>query len=162
MFVGLGRSVGGISITSESSNIGMFLEKIFKVENMVTKLQSIPLLVLLIMGCSQDPMHVIGSDPQSGPGGVTLGMTRQEVIQTMLIEVQKLQMSGRVTNPYETRFIKNVDGGLLEVMYYYTGMKKGDDLVTEDELVPVILKDDSVVGWGRETLEEMVGNRPAP
>ena len=80
----------------------------------------------------------------------------------MLDEVQQLQMSGRVTNPYATRFIKNVSGESLEVMYYYTGMKKGDDIVTEDELVPIILKDDSVVGWGWKMLEDMVGGRPSP
>ena len=98
----------------------------------------------------------------TGPGGVRVGMTRQEVVQAMLDEVQLLQMSGRVTNPYATRFVKNPDGESLEVMYYYMGMRKGDDLVTEEELVPVILKADSVVGWGWEALEEMVGSRPDP
>jgi hypothetical protein len=89
-------------------------------------------------------------------------MTRQEVIQTMLDEVQLLQMSGQVSNPYSTRFVKNPDGESLEVMYYYMGMKKGDDLVTEDELTTVILKDDAVVGWGWKVLEDMVGSRPGP
>ena len=98
----------------------------------------------------------------AGPGGVSLGMTRQDVLQTMLEEVQLLQMSGQVTNPYATRYIENVDGESLEVMYYYTGMKKADDLVTEEELVPVILKNNAVVGWGWETLEDMVGERPYP
>ena len=98
----------------------------------------------------------------AGPGGVSLGMTRQDVLQTMLEEVQLLQMSGHVTNPYATRYIENVDEESLEVMYYYTGMKKGDDLVTEDELVPVILKDNSVIGWGWETLEAMTGSRQGP
>jgi hypothetical protein len=91
-----------------------------------------------------------------------LDMTRQEVVQTMLDEVQLLQMSGQVTNPYATRFVKNPDGESLEVMYYYMGMKKGDDLVTEEELLPVILKDNAVVGWGWEALEDMTGSRPGP
>ena len=47
-------------------------------------------------------------------------------------------------------------------MYYYMGMKKGDNLVTENELVPVILKDNAVAGWGWETLEEMTGGRQVP
>lgn len=89
-------------------------------------------------------------------------MNRQEVIQVMLDDVQLLQMSGQVTNPYATRYLKNIDGESLEVMYYYTGMKKGDDLITDDELVPVILRYGSVVGWGWKTLEEMVGERPFP
>ena len=121
----------------------------------------ISLLTSLLIGCSPDQIGM-GSEPLSGPGGVKLGMTRQEVIQTMLDEVQLLQMSGQVSNPYSTRFIKNPDGESLEVMYYYTGMKKGDDLVTDNELVPIILKDDAVVGWGWAALEEMAGSRPGP
>jgi len=121
----------------------------------------ISLLTSLLIGCSPDQTGM-GSEPLSGPGGVKLGMTRQEVIQTMLDEVHLLQMSGQVSNPYSTRFVKNPDGESLEVMYYYMGMKKGDDLVTEDELTTVILKDDAVVGWGWKVLEEMVGSRPGP
>ena len=119
------------------------------------------LLAILLIGCSPD-RTVTEKEPVTGPGGVRVGMTRQEVVQAMLDEVQLLQMSGRVTNPYATRFVKNPDGESLEVMYYYMGMRKGDDLVTEEELVPVILKADSVVGWGWEALEEMVGSRPDP
>ena len=89
-------------------------------------------------------------------------MTRPEVVQTMLDEVQLLQMSGQVTNPYATRYVRNIDGESMEVMYYYTGMKKGDDLVTEDELVPIIMKSGVVTGWGWNTLEDLVGFRPIP
>jgi len=116
------------------------------------------ILISLLIGCSQDSTGE-KSGPKAGPGGVKMGMTRSEVIQVMLDEVQLLQMSGRVTNPYSTRFFKNFDGESLEVMYYYTGMKKGDDLVTEDELLPVILKDNAVVGWGWETLVVMTGSK---
>jgi len=91
-----------------------------------------------------------------------MGMTRSEVVQVMLDEVQLLQMSGQVTNPYATRFIRNIDGDPLEVMYYYMGMKKGDDLVTDDELVPIILMDNAVAGWGWAALEKMAGSRPGP
>jgi len=113
------------------------------------------LLAVTLVGCSQGPP----AGPAAGPGGVMLGMTRQEVIQVMLDDVQQLQMSGMVTNPFKTRFFRNVDGATLEVMYYYTGMKRGDDRVTREEVTPVILKDDAVVGWGWEALQEMTGKR---
>lgn len=119
------------------------------------------LLASLLTGCSPDKTGT-WSESSPGPGGVELGMSRQEVIQAMLDEVQLLQMSGQVTNPYATRFVKDPDGESLEVMYYYMGMKKGDDKVSEDELVPIILKDDTVVGWGWEALEDMAGSRPGP
>jgi hypothetical protein len=119
------------------------------------------LAILVIVGCGTDRSDTM-KRTNSGPGGVRLGMTRQEVVQVMLDEVQLLQMSGQVTNPYATRFIRNSDGESLEVMYYYTGMKKGDDKVSKDELVPIILMDDAVVGWGWNTLEEMAGSRQGP
>ncbi len=80
----------------------------------------------------------------------------------MLEEVQALQMAGLVQNPYATRFVQGRDGNTLEVMYYYLRMAKGDNVVTEEELIPVILQDGVVVGWGWETLESMVGERPVP
>jgi hypothetical protein len=119
------------------------------------------LLASLLIGCSPDKTVTV-PEPLSVNGGVELGMSRQDVIQAMLDEVQLLQMSGQVTNPYATRFVKDSDGESLEVMYYYMGMKKSDDKVSEDELVPIILKEDAVVGWGWEALEEMAGSRPGP
>ncbi|MCJ7499354.1 DUF3192 domain-containing protein [bacterium] len=119
------------------------------------------LLTSLLIGCEGNQAGN-GKEPLTGPGGIRIGMTRPEVVQAMLDEVQLLQMSGQVTNPYATRFVRNIDGESMEVMYYYTGMKKGDDLVTEDELVPIILKDNSVIGWGWEALEGMTGSRPVP
>lgn len=113
------------------------------------------------MGCSPDRSGT-GSETQPGPGGVMLGMTRQEVIQVMLDDVQMLQMSGQARNPYATRFVNDLRDEQLEVMYYYTGMKKPDDRVSAEELVPIILKDNNVIGWGWGMLEEMVGGKPVP
>lgn len=118
-------------------------------------------MILVVSGCGCDRSNT-PDQSEIGPGGVRLGMTRQEVAQVMLDEVQLLQMSGQVTNPYATRYVENFDGESLEVMYYYTGMRKGDDLVTVEELLPVILKDNAVIGWGWKTLEVVTGTRPSP
>jgi hypothetical protein len=119
------------------------------------------LLLAIFMGCSTE-VGPTTPGSSSGPGGVLLGMSRDEVVQAMLAEVQLLQMSGQVTNPYATRYVNNLRDEPLEVMYYYTGMEKPDDRVSAGELVPIILKDGSVVGWGWETLDEMTGSRPVP
>jgi hypothetical protein len=139
----------------------MSLHELSSIDNTTSRLWFLLPLVLLLVSCSAE-QSAMGPGSLTGPGGVQLGMTRQEVIQVMLDEVQLLQMSGHVTNPYATRYIDNIDGESLEVMYYYLGRVKGDDLVTDEELVPVILKDNSVVGWGWETLEVMTGLRPSP
>ena len=90
-----------------------------------------------------------------GPGGITLGMDRSEVLQRMLEEVQALQMSGKVRNPYDRGFRSGPDGTLYEVMFYYTGLARGDNEVSDDELVPVLLVDGKVVGWGREEMARL-------
>ncbi|UCG38350.1 MAG: DUF3192 domain-containing protein [bacterium] len=115
--------------------------------------------VLLACSVETPPREGVG---ETGPGGIVVGMTREQVVQAMLQEVQALQMAGRVRNPYATLFIPGRDGETLEVMYYYVTMKKGDNVVTSDEMVPVILKGGRVAGWGWELLEELAGGRPAP
>lgn len=116
-------------------------------------------MALVVSGSGCDRSYT-PDQPEVGPGGVRLGMSRHEVVQVMLDDVPLLQMSGKVMNPYAARYVEDIDGETLEIMYYYTGMKKGDNLVSEDELVPIILKGNAVIGWGWETLEEMVGGRP--
>lgn len=118
-------------------------------------------MTIMMISCSTDPSGT-GSGIKCGPGGVLMGMTRQEVIQVMHDEVQLLQMSGQPLNPYSTRYMNGLRDESLEVMYYYTGMKKPDDRVTGEELVPIILMDDAVVGWGWDVLEEMTGARQGP
>jgi hypothetical protein len=121
----------------------------------------IAVLAMLIMTTA---CRTQNADPYetTGPGGVRLGMTRMEVVQVMLDDVQLMQMSGQAKNPYATRYINNLRDQPLEVMYYYSMREEPDDMVSEEELVPIILKDDAVIGWGWETLEEMVGGRPGP
>ena len=117
--------------------------------------------ILSFSGCSAGLDSSVDTQ-EVGPGGIRLGMTRQEVVETMLDDVRMLQMSGQAKNPYATRFLNGLRDEQLEVMYYYTGMKRPDDRVTAEELVPVILKDDSVIGWGWQTLEAMTGDRSSP
>ena len=126
---------------------------------LILKVLAAPLFLITLSGCQSQDSAIQGN---AGPGGVRLGMTRMEVVQVMLDDVRFLQMSGQASNPYATRFVNNLRDEPLEVMYYYIAMKEPDDRVTEDELVPIILKDDSVIGWGWEALEGMVGARPNP
>jgi len=116
------------------------------------------LLILIFAGCQgKDEGDLTKAPP--GPGGVTIGMTKAEVQEAMLEEVRKLQMVGRVKNPYAMEFRKGSDGQIFEVMLYYTGLKVGDNQVSDDELVPVILEDGKVVGWGWGYLNQVVSNQ---
>jgi hypothetical protein len=116
------------------------------------------MVVGLIPSCDRE--HTLAPEVLIyGPGGIQVGMSREEVIQVMLRNVQVLQMMGGVRNPHAVEFVKDSRGKMLEVMYYYDGMKKADNLVTVDELVPIVLSEDIVVGWGWDYLEEFTAKK---
>jgi hypothetical protein len=115
-------------------------------------------LVLFIPGCQGEKKSDLERE-MPGPGGITVGMTKTEVQSAMLDEVRKLQMVGRVKNPYSTELREGVEGRIYEVMLYYSGLKQGDNQVSDDELMPIVLLEGKVVGWGWEFLDQVNGDQ---
>jgi hypothetical protein len=54
---------------------------------------------------------------------------------------------GIVPNPFdaETHVSRGLD---IEIMYYATHIKNTDGEITSDELTPLVLADEQLVGWG--------------
>ncbi|TFG65624.1 MAG: DUF3192 domain-containing protein [Gemmatimonadales bacterium] len=50
-------------------------------------------------------------------------------------------------NPHRGE-LYNADRSSWEVFYYYTRVVHNDGMVTEDELTPIVLRDDVLIGWG--------------
>lgn len=50
-------------------------------------------------------------------------------------------------NPHRGE-LYNADDSSWEVFYYYTRVAHNDGMVTEDELTPIVLRDDVLIGWG--------------
>jgi len=46
-----------------------------------------------------------------------------------------------ITNPYCSETLKGKDGYTYEVLFYYTDIKKQDGAITDDELTPLVFKD---------------------
>jgi hypothetical protein len=65
-----------------------------------------------------------------------------------------------IDNPYRTEMLTGKDGKTYEVLYYYTDLKMRDDKITDDELTPVVLQDDKLVGWGYAFLDQKVPPKP--
>lgn len=118
----------------------------------------IPIIILVFLRCGDKSDRDL-APVSTGPGGVTVGMTRSEVQEIMLGEVQKLQMVGQVKNPYATEFRRGQEGQVYEVMFYYAELKTGDNQVSDDELMPVVLLDGKVVGWGWGFLNQVTSNQ---
>ena len=50
-------------------------------------------------------------------------------------------------NPHRGE-LYNADGFAWEVFFYYTRVAHNDGMVTEEELTPIVLRDDVLIGWG--------------
>jgi len=83
---------------------------------------------------------------------LSIGMTKQEVLYTM--ETRTISSKGhRITNPYRSETLQGKDKA-LEVLYYYTDVKRSDGEITEDELTPIVFDDSKVIGWGWGFLQD--------
>ena len=65
---------------------------------------------------------------------LTLDMSRQQVLTVM-------------KRPYRSETLSLSNGKRLELLYYHTDLKTPDGAVTDDELTPVVLIEDKVIGW---------------
>lgn len=85
------------------------------------------------------------------------GMTKTEVLGAMGVGEQKVCCPLRtVTNPHRTEAY-SAGGSRFEVLYYYTDKKTDSSHdpyssnasnVQDDELLPIVLKDGKLEGWG--------------
>lgn len=50
-----------------------------------------------------------------------------------------------IQNPYRT---EELDAYVID--YYFAGINKVDDKITDDELIPLIFRDEALIGWGWE------------
>lgn len=58
-------------------------------------------------------------------------------------------------NPYRSEFLVG-SKETLEILYYYTDLKRRDGAVTDDELTPLVFKDGKLMGWGHSLLDESI------
>jgi hypothetical protein len=61
-----------------------------------------------------------------------------------------------VTNPFKTSVFTKANK-TFEVLYFYTHRRHRDNLITDDELTPVLLVNGKLAGWGWECYEEIIG-----
>ena len=59
-------------------------------------------------------------------------------------------------NPMREEHVKGIDGVGYDVLYYYTDMHARDNLITDDELTPIVFRDGKVAGIGDGFLRNRV------
>jgi len=120
-------------------------------------------MVLLFCGCGA-PMtqkfDALRARNRSNLNKLQLGMSRTEVVEIMGQKTDTLvshnsedggsalrPVKTYINNPYRTSSFEKEDKQ-LEVLYYYTEVKDLDGAISDDELVPIVLVDNKLVGWG--------------
>lgn len=85
------------------------------------------------------------------------GMSKKEVlqvmgtkaIQTYLWDPQYGRRKYRlIANPYSVDLKQDGQGNSIQILWYYTDQKAADNAINKDELSPIVLENDKVIGYG--------------
>jgi hypothetical protein len=80
-------------------------------------------------------------------GKLTVGITRDSVLKILALGSTATDSTPNVYR--EERYLH--DGHFITMlMYSSTGKKEGTETIPEEELIPVVLRDDTLTGWGWE------------
>ncbi len=96
---------------------------------------------------------------QEGLQKLRVGMPLPEVLDAMasreyLIREVRTADRMRIGNPYRRSYVRLTDGRTATILYYYTQVEEHGDVVSSNELTPLLVRDDRLLGWGREFLDQ--------
>ena len=84
-----------------------------------------------------------------------IGMSKDEVLIIMGTKRFSIESSPfTIENPFRIE-VQSSDKNIYRILYYYTDLVKADGFITDDELTPVILKNNKLVGWGRDVWDRL-------
>ncbi len=121
------------------------------------------LLAMSLVGCAS--LDKIRTKNRQNLNRLSVDMSKSEVYKLMGNETIRAPVEQgavnpyrrqRINNPYRSETLKGKDGKSYEVLFYYTDIKKQDGAITDDELTPIVLAGDKVVGWGWGFLNDNV------
>jgi len=88
------------------------------------------------------------------------GMRKEEVVALMGTDTAGTR-DGIVNNPWTSEAFADKDGARYEVLYYVTSKNLPFTPVRKSLTTPVVLKDNKVIGWGKDALDRIPGSKAA-
>ena len=129
---------------------------------------SLIMALLLLGGCAgsqyatwklANALEEVRSENRTNLMKLEIGMSKSDVLSIMGADEKKLWggigYSQRISNPYRSEILES-NAGPMELLYYYTDLKKQDGAITDDELTPLLFKDGKLIGWGWSFLDDSV------
>jgi len=87
-------------------------------------------------------------------------MRKEEVVALMGTDTAGTR-DGIVNNPWTSEAFADKDGARYEVLYYVTSKNLPFTPVRKSLTTPVVLKDNKVIGWGKDALDRIPGSKAA-
>ena len=110
-------------------------------------------IALFLSGCVTNEQ--IRSINRSRLINLSPGISKPVALSIMGTETMHGELGLVINNPYRTEFYK-AQGRNIEILYYYTEMKLGDNCITDDELTPLVFVDGKLDGWGWSYWQDMI------
>ncbi|MBI4243208.1 MAG: DUF3192 domain-containing protein [Planctomycetes bacterium] len=118
-------------------------------------------LPLIINGCassSNTTLDDVRTSNRENLPKLTVGMKKNQVLGMMGTKTIVTKDGSKINNPYTSETVMDSDGQVYEILFYYTNLNSIDDVISQDELTPVILTNDTLAGWGWNLLKEKIEN----
>lgn len=115
-------------------------------------------LLLFNTGCMPTLYSIesVRSTNREGLLKLSRGMSKEQVLNSMLSGTYNTD-GGIINNPYRNETLKGKDGDIYDIFFYYTDIKAQDGAITDDELTPIVFKDDKLIGWGWSFMQDTIG-----
>ena len=85
-----------------------------------------------------------------------IGMNENVVLMMMESKTFKIESAPfTIENPFKTEIYSN-DIDVYKILYFYTDLVKTDGFITDEELTPIIFKNNKLIGWGRDVWKKIV------
>jgi hypothetical protein len=124
--------------------------------NSMKSIKTIITLTLFSLFTSCMSTNTIRSKNRENIVKLSLGITKEEALTIMGTQTLTADDGTKINNPWRTEIMKGGDGNLYEILFYYTDVKDSDVAVTDNELTPIVISENKVIGWGWLFLNENV------
>ena len=85
-----------------------------------------------------------------------IGMYENVVLMIMGSKTIKIESAPfTIENPFKIEVYSN-DVDVYKILYFYTDLVKRDGFITDEELTPIIIKNNKLIGWGRDVWKKIV------
>lgn len=109
--------------------------------------------VLLISGCTTISLYRTLKPNRENLQKLSIGMTKEQVLETMGTE-PFIWNNMTIANPFRVSMLRSSDS-MYEVFYYVVKVVTDDGIIDENELIPIVLENGKLVGWGWDYLDNI-------